>query len=331
MTSRDIAMIAGVSQATVSRCLNNSPLVKEETKERVLEIVRKYNFTFNANAKSLKTNKTGTVGIVFPEHFVDFNVNMYFADLFNYLRTNLDRNNYDLLALNLTEDRGSMSNVERVIRNKKVDGLIRLQSYASAEADPIFHSIPTVYIDDGFTHTCNSVCVDHFKAGYLVGSFFAEKGMQSIGCITIDDNVVTITERTRGFMTSLQEADMQLDNSRFLYGDLTYDSGLQVVKNHIDRIKEFDAIFVQNDVMAMGVINGLRSFGIRVPEDVSIIGYDDLTISNWFYPSLTTVHIPNEEISNQSCSMLFDLLEEKDRASENVMVSPELVERDSTT
>jgi LacI family transcriptional regulator len=175
ITSKEIALIAGVSQSTVSRSLNDSPLISEKTKERIRKVAKEQGFVFNANARSLSTNKTNTVGIIYPDNFNDFSVNLYFSSLHNQLRESLEKENLDLIVSFAENKFTKTNNIERLIKCQKVDGLIIVKSKLDHQTVNYLKSskIPFVFMhhipDISQLHNVDVdiVCTDHIKGGYL--------------------------------------------------------------------------------------------------------------------------------------------------------------------
>ncbi len=311
MNSRELAKIAGVSQTTVSRCLNDSPLVKEETKKMVKALAKKYNFGLNASARSLRLNRMGTVGLVFPKHFVDFSENMYYGDLFNMIRSSLDRRGYDLIALTHNKSAQGISSIERVVRNGKIDALIVFNAYGRTGSLPIEDvGLPCVFIDDEHTEDARSmVTIDHYYGGLLAGERFALTGRKKIASIMVVPTCLATIKRTRGFQDALLQYGLHVETGRILSTEIGYDWGVQCVKAHFETLSSCDGIFVQNDITAIGVMHGLIEAGCRVPEDIAVIGYSDIHVGAWCQPPLTTLRMPIDDIAEYTSSTIYNILE----------------------
>jgi len=336
ITTKDIAKIAGVSQSTVSRCLNDSKLISEETKNRIKEIAAQYGFEFNANARSLSTNKTGTIGVIYPENFNDFSNNLYLSSLHNQLRDSLEKENLDLIVSFANNRYTGQSNIRRMVLRKKVDGLIIVRNDIDNETLMFLNKskIPFIFmhhfIDDPDLSNIDIIASDHEYGGYLAGRYLAGLGHRNIACIAVKGIGTEYDERTSGFKAALKDSKLTFDDRFLFYGDSTFKSGYSAVRENIDAIKGITAMFVHNDIMALGAIEALKEYGLKVPDDVSIIGYDDIELCTYFKPYLTTIHQQREEIARLACERLVELLKAKrPKTKKIVRLKPNLVIRDS--
>ncbi|MBI9101042.1 MAG: LacI family DNA-binding transcriptional regulator [Spirochaetales bacterium] len=336
VTIKDIAEIAGVSFSTVSRCLNDSPLVSDKTKEKVGKIADEMGFEFNASARGLITREVGTVGIVLPEQYTKISVNVYHGMLMNSLRTSLEQADVDLIVTYKQNHFTGQNNITRLVTRRKIDGLILLVEEIDDETLSFLkkHQVPFVcshYPPRKNIQDQDVIFTDHLSGGRLVAEHLIEKGRNKFAHISVGDNHLEFSLRARGFSEALQRTGLV---SREFFCDSTVESTYKLVKSRLDEFRQFDALFAMNDLMAIGAIKAFKEEGLSVPEDISVVGYDDSEYGQYFSPGLTTIHQPKEELAVLSCQRLFFQME-KQKAGLDVMkklisIQPVLVIRDST-
>ena len=333
MTTKDIARIAGVSQATVSRSLNNSPLISEGTRRRILDIALEQGFEFNASARSLSTNSSGTIGVIYPDNYSAFN--LYLSSLHDQLRSVLEREEYDLIVTFEKNQQTGTSHIRKLILSRKIDGLIIVKPELDADTLAFLrkHQVPFVMLH----HCCNTpglsntnrVYTDHFRGGYLAAEYLVKLGHKKILTVSARgiDNEYAL--RTEGYKAALSDCKIPFDPADILYGDASFQSGYQVVRDNQARLAGVGAIFAQSDLMALGIKEALGEMGLRVPQDVSLVGYDDIELCTMMKPWLTTIHQPKEESAKLACELLVELIGSQGTDSREIRVSPTLVIRQS--
>jgi LacI family transcriptional regulator len=337
-TIKDIARLAGVSHSTVSRCLNDSPLVSEKTKEKIKKIAEELHFEFNSNARYLSTKKTGTVAVIFPEASNEKFMFSYYLSVMMYdIQAFFEKSSIDCLITTSRNRHTGESNIMKIINKKKVDGLIIVHPDISQD---ILKKIDHTGIPYVFLHykpvfknieNYNYVTTDHFKGGYIATGHLLKNGLKKIITVSIDTHItgdIQFEERTEGYRKALKEFGIR--DERIIPGKANFQFGFDLVKNNFDSIKGADAIFAQADVIALGLMKALSEKNIRVPDDISIIGYDDLEIGNIVNPGLTTVHQPVDEQVFYGCSRLIELMGNKNVNNRlQVIFEPKLIVRKS--
>ena len=335
LTTKDIALLAGVSQATVSRSLNNSPLISKETRERVLRIAAEQGFEFNANARGLSTNRTNTIGIIYPDDYLDFDVSLYFGSLHTQLRETLERWDIDLI-ISFKENRHTGADaIKRLIMRRKVDGIIIVRSQVNPETLEFLRNsgIPFVFLhfhqDSAKLEDINQVYTDHFTGGYLGTDHLLSLGHKRILCVSASGED-EYEQRRRGYRAALESHGLQYDPDLMLYGRRTFQSGYDLVMQHEQLFTSVTAIFSHTDIMALGIMEALRVKHIRVPDEIAIVGYDDVELCTYFHPHLTTIHQPREELAVLACERLLQLVESKRiKKGKKIKIQPVLVIRES--
>jgi LacI family transcriptional regulator len=335
VTIKDIARIAGVSHSTVSRSLNDSPNVSEKTKRTIKRIARDLNFEFNANARSLSTNKTGSIGVIYPEIFERFGSFYYIELLLRAVRHSLEQASMDSIITFSKNNFTGESNVQKLVSRRKVDGLLIIHPYISNEDWEFItqRHVPFVLLHFKPRNISYSdmdyIFVDHEQGGYLATDHLIRNGCRNILCINEDSPELQFIERMAGYKRAHLERDLPVHNRNVLYGSCTYEYGYQTVMDRRGVLSEIDGIFAEADIMAMGAIAALLDLGLKVPEDVAVVGYDDIEFGRIFRPSLTTVHQPREQLVADACQRLVNMIGGSAGEPLQEMIQPTLVVRES--
>ncbi len=336
LTIKDLAKIAGVSHSTVSRSLNDSPLISEQTKKRIKTLAKEYNFELNASARSLSTRITGTIGIICPEFYDQHKYSFYIAGLLDTIRYKLEEASYDSIITFPSCNSTGKSNIKRLITQKKIDGLLLIVPELETSDREIITKYNTPHIFLHFKHahpedkTAEYIYTDHFKGGYLAGIHMIQTRRNKFCILT--ENLITseYKERTEGFKAALKENDLSPDAVRIFTGSCSFEYGYNTVHDNYAALKNTNGIFAHADMVALGAIEALRERGMRVPEDIGVVGYDDIILGNYFRPKLTTVHQPKETQVEKGIKRLFEMIngEESAKPLQDV-VEPILIERES--
>ncbi|HUX13274.1 MAG TPA: LacI family DNA-binding transcriptional regulator [Spirochaetia bacterium] len=337
MTIKDIASRANVSVSTVSRCLNDSPLVARETKQRIVDIARDADFQFNANARGLSKSQVGTIAIILPDDYDKFNVYFYHSALHNHLRRSLEREDVDLIV-GFSRNRFShVDNIRKLVGSKKVDGLILVTPGIPRDTERFLKSENMPYV---FSHypppsarsDVDRVYVDHHKGGMSVGELMANNGYRRVIGFHDRGAPPEFEQRLEGLKIGFSMADHELE-LREVEATSSFESGFELATDPVRGLHEADAIFGLNDLMAMGVVYGLQSRGVRVPADVAVVGYDDTPLAGMIVPRLTTVRQPSEEIAFLTCERLLEVIRDRQRGvphvPRHIALQPQLIIRET--
>ncbi len=307
------------------------------SKDKIREIAEKFDFEFNAGARSLSTRKTGTVGIIHPELYNDFSASLFCGSLISEIMKRLDRAGIDFISIFSENRENSSSNIRRLIRQQKVDAFIIIDSLVSVE-DWKFISkfgIPSIQLHYRPKYNppeeINYIYSDNFTGGRLATDYLIEHGCKTIMCITIKSEHTEIIDRREGFLSSMEQHNLPVDKNLIFEEDCTLFSGEKIIRENRERLDEIDGIFIHADIMALGVIKELKSLGYRVPEDIRVIGYDDIELGTYFKPKLTTIHQPKEALAEKACSKLSEIMGNNPDSGERIqeIIRPYLVVRES--
>ncbi len=321
-TISDIARIAGVSKATVSRVINNSEKgVGKETRERILAIIKENNYRPNALARSVATSKSMTIGIVIPDIS-----NPFFPKLVRGVTDYVSSLGYTALLCNSDSNAELEKQYVRMFEEKRVDGLILV---IDNKEIPKYVSIPCVYLDRAATGSKRaSVCINNFNGGLIVGEYLIKSGAQNIVFIGGEKKLTNSAQRLAGFREALSAHSYELGDEAVIFGDFSINTGYECTKKLIAENIKFDAIFAACDLIAIGALNALKEAKISVPSEVQLVGFDDIMIAELM--GITTIVQPVYEMATEAARMLIDIIEEKTQTTKHITIEPSLVVRDTT-
>ncbi|MBB3229224.1 LacI family DNA-binding transcriptional regulator [Halomonas stenophila] len=325
VTITDVARAAGVSVSTVSHVLNGTRFVKAETRERVMSAIERLDYTPSTSAQSLKKNVTHTIGMI-----VTSSTNPYFAEVVSGVEASLYASGFNLMLCNSGRDIDKQRSYIRTLKGKRIDGLLVLESMISEEFLDLLASCPfPVVLMDNEAPALASVVDDSEHGGYLATAQLIAQGHRAIGCITGPADHHQSRQRYRGFQRALAEAGIELNPDWVYAGSMEADGGEAAIQALCRARRRPTALFAFNDLSALGAMGEARRQGLRVPEDLSIIGYDDIEIARLFSPSLTTVRQQAGVLCREASRLLTTAIADKKASVEHLEVAPELVVRDS--
>jgi LacI family transcriptional regulator len=324
---KDVAKEAGVSIATVSRVLNDVDVVNEETKKRVVEAINKLGYRPNIVARSLKTQRTKTIGIVIPDISSQF-----YPEIVRGAEDVANIYDYNIMLCNTDLDPEKEMEYLRVLKEKMVDGVLYMSTSLESNILDLINNlqIPMVLVEttsrDG---NIPSVTIDNEKAAFDAVEYLIKKGNKRIAYIgTHQDEVNDRALRYKGYKHTLKENGLELNEKLAYFGGLKAQDGYDGI-TEILKHEKIDAVFCASDEIAMGAINALRDKGIRVPEDVDIVGFDNIYSASIFYPKITTIAQPMYDMGSVGMRMLIKIINKKEVENKNYILDHQLIERDS--
>ncbi len=328
VTINDIAKMAGVSKATVSRVLNDSKPVSEEIRQKVLDVIEKTEYQPSSVARSLTTRKTKLIGVLIPDVS-----NPVFSKIIEGIESEANKHDYNILLCNSRYSEEKELKYLDILKDKEVDGIILNSYHASDKVSKKLKAIdkPTVLIGTQLDQTTYPIVrIDNEKAAYEAVSFLASSGHCKIGMIhgPKHDPIAGIA-RFKGYCAALDAHEIQLDEKLLYEGHFKLMDGYEGAQKLIKMNPEMTALFCANDEMAIGAIKGLIDLGMHVPDDISIIGFDDIDIAGIYAPSLTTISQPFREKGKSAMRVILSLIN-REPVSENLVHDHELIVREST-
>lgn len=327
-TIREVAESAGVSYATVSHVINNTRLVSQETRERVLAAMDALNYRPNALARSLRQGKTNTLGLVLPD-----SANPFFAEISRSIEDEAFKKGYSVFLCNTERDTQRELFYVDVLSNRQVDGIIFVAAGDQADSLDFLlnRNMPVVMIDRNLPMVeVDAVLTDNQLGGFLATQHLVDLGHTRIACIAGPSSITPSAERIIGYRRALEEAGLSYDENLILRGDYHAQSGMDITNSILAMNPRPTAIFALNDLMALGALRAAAESGRSIPKDLAVVGYDDLEIAHFSNPPLTTIAQPKKEIGVHAVRLLVDRMSQKNRPTSRLVLPPELIVRRST-
>lgn len=330
VTIKDVAQRAGVSIATVSRVINDSKPVSPELKKKILDIIEETGYKPNALARGLIKKNTSIIGIIIPDI-----ANLNLAEVIKGIEGEADKNNFDIIVSNSHALVEKELEIFDVFREKQLDGILFSGVYFSEKHQKFFerYRIPIVVIGQHFPGVdLPSVTINNFQAAYEATSYLIQLGHKEIGMITGPlEDMAAGRDRYRGFSAALEENGLQKRDEYFAETSFTIRGGYAAMEEIFKKTSDPPtAIFAGADSIAIGAMNCCFDAGLEVPQDISIIGFDDNILASAVRPPLTTISINHEEIGVVATGLLLDKIKGNEKGHWNVQVPYRLVVRQST-
>ncbi|MCY6483133.1 LacI family DNA-binding transcriptional regulator [Clostridium aestuarii] len=328
VTISDIAKKAGVSQATVSRVLNNSGYVKQETREKILKIIKELNYTPSAIARSLSTNKTNTIGVIVP----DIN-NPFFGEIIKGISEVADKHNLNIILCDTDERMEKELKALQLLKEQRIQGIIITPTSVEDEFNSEYLNtlenlgIPIVLVDGHVKYsTFNGVFVDNIKGAYEGVEAFIKAGHRKIAIITGRMNSKPAKDRLIGYKKALARNHIPIDEKYIFYGDYKQESGYDFTKHILKMEDRPTAIFVCSNMMTLGCIKALYEEKLSIPEDIAIIGFDRVDVLNIVGMNISFIDGPTIEMGRIGMEMLINALKnKKNRMINKITLIPKLV------
>lgn len=322
VTIKDVAELAGVSISTVSYTLNNSGAVSEEKKKKVMEAVKSLGYVPNGMAKSLKLKKNGFIG-----YFAYSLYGVVYGEVLRGIENEMEKNQQEMIAAKCGPMQ-DITHISRLLRERMVDGAI---IFSENIPDEVIISLanascPVVVMDrELYGSYISSVLVDNVNSAFRVGEYIHQLGFKKVACLYGDgfDGL----KRMEGFLQAVEEFNLQMPDNYRIMGRWQEDWAYQETIKFISSGCRPEVIFAFNDEMATGCILALKDMLIRVPEDISVIGMDDIETSSLSIPKLTTVHRPLYELGEMAAKILLDMM--KGGPSSKTILPTSLIQRES--
>lgn len=326
ITIKKIAELAGVSSATVSKVINGKDEhISDATRQNVLKIVEREGYIPNGIAKSLRVRNTKTIGLIIPDV-----MNPFFAELARGVGDAAEKRGYTVILCNTDNEGIKEDKTIKILQEKMVDGIIIAATENSAGKSLERCNIPLVLLDRHIEldMKVGSITVDNEKGGYIATEYLIGKGCNNISYISSKTSTKPSAERLEGYKRALMKNGIEFNEDITYYNNFRTETGYLGVLNVLDINKRIDGIFCGNDLIAIGAIKALKEKGIRVPEDVRVIGFDNISICDFIDPPLTTIRQPIYEMGEEAIEMLINIIENCSTGP-NKVLSPTLIKRGS--
>ena len=326
-TIRDVARKAGVSHQTVSRVINGKEGVLPETRALVEAAIEQMGYRPNAIARSMARGQTHTLACISP-NLTDYT----FASVIEGAEVEARQHDYFMLSSSASDPQAFRALVDELVGHRRVDGLIVINPYADERFQYIPKDFPLVFVGAS-AHEKNicSVSLDDEKVAYEATRHLITLGHTKIALVTGPMEEDCSQDRTEGYRRALQEAGIAFDETMVVEGDWSATSGQSALLSFIEQGRVPTAVFAQNDRMAMGVLRAARDANIKVPSQLAVIGVDDMPLSSYFDPPLTTMQQDIPRIGREATRMLLDIIQKKTTEPRELKLSAQLVVRRSTS
>lgn len=321
-TIKDIAKILNVTNATVSKALNDRKDISEEMKIRVRKVAKELNYKPNILARGLVKNESKTIGLIIPDI-----TNPFYPEIAQGIEETINNDDYSLILCNSNWDKTKENNHINLLIGKKVDGLI-IAPIGIEQADVVEVDFPIVTVGNkNKTIEENYVVIDDEKGGYIATSHLIENGCRNVLFVGGQENVLSNKDRLRGYKRALLENNMEVKENNIYSNNFKRESGYIIFKKIISANEIPDGVFAGNDILALGVMQAIRESGLRIPEDIKIVGFDDIIYSQYPEIALTTIVQPKYEMGVLAAKLLLSKIKNPKLKIENIILEPKIVIR----
>lgn len=327
-TMRDVAEHARVSVTTVSHVINDTRPVSEELRQRVLQAMRDLGYQPNRLARSLRRGQTHTIGMIIPD-----TTNPFFAEVARGVEDTSFERGYSVILCNSDGNLDKELLYTNVLVEKQVDGILFVAAGMSTERilELQRRNIPLVLIDRDLPDAAvDSVLTDNAHGGRLATQHLIELGHTRIACVTGPSELTPSADRVIGYREALIQSNLAIDGALIVKGDFQYASGYAAGTQLLGLADPPTAIFACNDLMAIGVVSAALQGGLRVPDDFSVIGFDDIRLAAFANPPLTTIAQPKYEIGVVAVTLLLERMRTPDLGARRQVLDTHLLTRGST-
>jgi LacI family transcriptional regulator len=324
-TIKEIASMAGVAQSTVSHVLNGSKYVSKEIKEKVNDAILKTGYSPNTVARSLRTNRSGLIGIVVPDLS-----NFFFNEIICALEEELFKKGYSIVLGNYHHERTEEFECIQTILNRGIDGLVLICSGTQFDKSPVLEGFPIVTIDRRQKYPCSTVLVDNVEGGYLATSLLCCKNRKRILLLTDIVKSDPFFERFVGYRKALAEYEIPYDANFVFEAPISFSEGSHLMEEILSSKIGFDAIFSTSYYCTLGVMRILELNKFRIPEDISLVSYDSPMESAYTYPAISVIQQPTDSMGRTAANLIISRINGEETASQTLIHRPILIERETT-
>ena len=325
-TMKDIARLAQVSTSTVSHVINGSRFVSDEIREKVMRIVVELNYTPSYIARSLKVKATKTIGLL-----VTATNNPFFSEVMAGVEQYCQKNQYNLIIATTGGDAKRLQQNLQTLIHKQVDGVLLMCGDSRFQADMELEvSLPLVVMDWWFTElNADKILENSEYGGYLATKSMVDAGHQKIGIITGNLRKSVAKNRLQGYKKALSEANIVLNPDWIVESHFDFKGGIVGAQKLLSLSDRPTAIFCCSDTIAIGAYQAIQNQGLRIPQDISIMGYDDIELARYLFPSLSTISQPKAELGKLAVETLLQRIQEPNENYRTLVLEPTCILRES--
>lgn len=326
-TIKDVAKLAGVSVSTVSRALNGSGYVDKTTEERVMAAIKQLNYKPSQVARGLVSKKTKTFGLILPDI-----TNPFFPEVARGAEDEASRYGYNIMLCNSDWNVAKEKMYLNIMQEKCVDGIILVGSKIDDDYIKMLSnlSIPVVLLDRSTSLDIHSICTNNILGSYMATKHLIEQGYKTIAHISGPHQSPSAKNRLLGYRRALEESDIPFDLVLVIEGDYRITGGSLAMQRLLRLNAVPDAVFCANDFMAIGALEVLQEAGVKVPDEVALVGYDGIYLSKHLYPKLTTVVQPTYQMGTAAVQVILETLGNEEGKYKHIEFDPVLKVRESS-
>jgi DNA-binding LacI/PurR family transcriptional regulator len=325
-TIRDVAQQAGVSHQTVSRVINGSNDVLPETRSLVETVIKQLGYRPNAIARSMARGQSHTLACISP-NLTDYT----FASVIEGAEAEARQHGYFMLSSSAADPDAFRELIDELVSHRRVDGLIVINPYSDKRFEHIPQNFPVVFVGAAsHGEAISSVCLDDHEVAYEATKHLLSLGHTRIAMVTGPMEEDCSQDRAKGYRRALEEAGLTANESMIIEGDWSATSGKEALLALKKQRRLPSAVFAQNDRMAMGVLRAARDMNLAIPSQLAVIGVDDMPLSSYFDPPLTTMRQDMPQIGQEATRILLDIVQKKQPSMRAMKFPARLVVRQST-
>ena len=334
ITTQELAKLAGVSQSTVSRSLNDSPRISSETKNRIQLLAKQHGYVIKEKKESnISSLNKGGIAIIIGDDKIRAPLELYLEYLTNEVVKQIEAQNFYSVLLPYNASHKSFEHIQSIIKGGDIKGVVIIHHHYHTQLEEYLSTINmphvyTSYFARNKKKNLNIIDVDHFTGGYIATKHLISLGHEKIATLTHQGS--DFKERTSGFQNALEEHHLPYHHDWIIKTGNTYATGYETMEENWHRIQNCTAIFAQTDLLGVAVINFLSDRGLKVPKQYSVIGFDGLPEGEYCRPQLTTIIQPVTALAESSLNRLKFIIEQKDTSASHFFIQPQLLLRKST-
>ncbi|CAM3561983.1 HTH-type transcriptional repressor CytR [Vibrio aerogenes CECT 7868] len=328
-TMKDVAQLAGVSTATVSRALMNPEKVSPSTRKRVEDAVLESGYSPNSLARNLRRNESKIIVVIVPDI-----CDPYFSEIIRGIEDAAAEHGYLVLLGDSGQQQKRESSFVNLVFTKQADGMLLLGTDLPFDASKSEQkNLPPMVMACEYAPELElpTVHIDNLTSAFEIVNYLTQMGHTQIAEISGPESAALCQFRHQGFMQALRRAGLQMNPDFHFSGDFSFESGAQAIRHCLKLAEQPTAVFCHNDMMAIGAIQEAKRSGFRVPQDLSIVGFDDINFAQYCDPPLTTVAQPKYEIGRQAMLLMLEVLRGQDVRAGSRLLETKLIVRDSVS
>lgn len=328
VTIEDVARAAGVSRQTVSRAINNKADISSATRERVLDAVKELGYRPNRLAQGMVTQRTRTIGLMLADI-----ANPFYPELARGVQDAARSSDYNTMLCNTDDDPEKQLVLFRSLLAQGVDGIIAFAYQVDDELMTEFANVfrPIVLINRDFSHPhVSTLMVDNERGAIAAVDLLVKQGHRVIGALTNINPSFSFSRRLKGYMNQMAQHGIEVEPSWVSGGEPSLDGGYAAARQLLHDHSNMTAIFCHNDLMALGAVRAIHDLGLRVPQDVAVIGFDDIQLATMATPALSTVHVDKYEIGRKAAERLFNMIDNPSGDFRPIRLTTSLILRETT-